>query len=216
MSNKQPSPAQIRAALALLKWDYRHLAQLSGVAVDTISRVCLEKHEATERIRDKLRGAFEKNGIEFTESDGLRRRPQDIEIFEGVDRFEVFTEYLYSHLKEHGGEACISVTNERLFQKYRKNLDLHRQRMKELTESGKVTGRILAAEGDFRETWAKIRRLPAHTQASPVSFYAFGNCLALISFDHERAPYVALHKSSPFAEAFRKSFNLAWESAEIP
>jgi hypothetical protein len=214
MSNEQPSPSQIRAALAMLRWEYKDLSRAADVAVDTISRICLEKHAATARIREKIRAAFELRGIEFMESDGLRRRGQEIETFEGPDRFEVFTEYLYNHLKEHGGSVCVSVTNERLFQKYRKNVDLHRQRMKALVDGGNVTGRILAMESDFKETWAQIRRMPAGAaQSSPVSFYAFGNCLALISFDHERAPYVVLHKSGPFAEAFRQSFDLAWEGA---
>jgi hypothetical protein len=38
---------------------------------------------------------------------------------------------------------------------------------------------------------------------------AFGGCFALISFDHEQAPYVALHKSGAFGEAFREAVGVA-------
>ncbi len=59
-----------------------------------------------------------------------------------------------------------------------------------------------------------MRKLKSQT-AAPTSFYAFGFNLALISFAHQPPPYVVLFKNSPFAAAFRQSFDAAWEAAEI-
>lgn len=207
------TPKQIEAALVLAGLQQDELAKLTGLTQQGISLIITGKVEGRSGTLQKIKHALEMKGIEFLENQGLRIRSGDIEVFEGIDRFNEFSDFVYEYLKDFGGDVCISVTNERLFQKYRKNQELHRKRMKELVETGKVTGRVLAAETEGKEVWAKIRRLPP-TQASPVSFYAFGNCFALISFDHEPAPYVVLHKSGPFAEAFRQSFNLAWENAK--
>jgi hypothetical protein len=155
------------------------------------------------------------DGVEFTENHGVRRKPTGVEIFEGVERFSVFYDYLYQHLKLHGGDVCLTAVDEGKFSKFRKDPNLHRRRMKELTDAGKINVRILTSISAFKSTYAKFHRIPIGSQ-TPTLFYAFGNCLALISFDHEPAPYVVLHKSGPFAEAYRHSFNMAWKNAKEP
>jgi hypothetical protein len=87
--------------------------------------------------------------------------------------------------------------------------------MFDLVKSGKVTGRILAAEGDFAHTWADLRRQQRSPDMPQVSFFAFGDNLALISFDHKTSPYIVLHKSGPFAAAYKGAFDAAWEKAEV-
>jgi hypothetical protein len=59
-----------------------------------------------------------------------------------------------------------------------------------------------APASTFKSDWAQYRHEPAD-HATPTAFYAFGSCLALISFAHEPAPYVVLHRSGPFADAYR-------------
>jgi len=210
-----PSAAQLRAALGLLGLDYRSFARISGVTVDTISRFCLEKHEVGQRIRTKFRAALEARGVEFTELNGVRQRSQDIEVFIGPDRFHEFTEFVYAYLVEHGGEVCVSAGDETQFRQNRKDLSLYNERMKSLVGSGQVSVRVLATKSSFKSSFAEMRRQP-EGNAAPTAFYAFGNCLALISFDHAPAPYVVLHKSGPFAEAYRQSFNAAWKLSLDP
>lgn len=213
MSNTIPTVAQIRAALALLDWDNGQLSAAAGVSQATIVNVKMEHHRTREVVMRKIGRALESAGVEFTEMDGVRRRPQDIEVFVGPDRFEEFYDFLYHHLESHGGEVCMSTVNEKLFKKHRKNFEAHRATMKSLVESGKITVRVLATESNFTSTWAQYRWQEPQS-AAPTAFYAFGDCLALISFDHPQAPYVVLHKSGPFAEAYRASFNIAWENGK--
>jgi len=70
----------IRAARALLRWEQRDLAQVSGVSLPTIKRLevtpgILAAHSSTVAA---LRRAFESAGIEFTNGSGpgvrLRRQ----------------------------------------------------------------------------------------------------------------------------------------------
>ena len=72
--------AQLRAARALLSWTQAALAERSGVSLPSIKR--LEVGEGPLRIRldtlQKLSGALETMGVEFTNGDApgvkLRRR----------------------------------------------------------------------------------------------------------------------------------------------
>lgn len=206
---------QIRAARALIGWEAEELAQKAGVSRNTISKV-ENGHTPRDGSLEKITRAFETDAdLEFTENEGVRFRPSDIEVYEGAARFEEFTDFLYEYLKRKGGDVCISAVDEGLFAKYRKDPELHRQRMRALVDGGKVTVRILATHSSFTSTYAKYRWQPQQS-AVPTSFYAFGNCLALISFEHDPAPYVVLHKSGPFAETFRQAFNTAWDNAKEP
>lgn len=69
-----------------------------------------------------------------------------MEIFEGLDRFEDFHEFLYLHLKKYGGEVCLSIYDELSLARHRKDPEINRSRMRDLVGSGKVSFRILATE----------------------------------------------------------------------
>jgi transcriptional regulator with XRE-family HTH domain len=209
------TPRQIRAARALLNWSQQDLAKTSGIAISSIKNIENELTVARRESLSRIHDAFDASGIDFTENQGVRLKHGDIEVFEGQERFHDFTEFVYQHIMRHGGDVCISAVDENLFRKYRSDFELYKKRMKELVESGHVTVRILATESTFTSSWAQYKWQPKQS-AVPTSFYAFGDCLALISFVHEPPPYVVLHRSGPFAEAYRHAFNIAWASAQEP
>ncbi len=214
MSNNTLSPGQIRAAMALLNWSNDQLAEAAGVSPETVYKLKSAMHEPTTRVRAAIRTTLEAKGIEFTDHDGVRRRPEGVEIFEGPERFAEFTAYTLAQLERDGGELCISVTDERLLQRAYEHLEDWRARMMALTAEGRITGRILATDGDFRRTWADLRRqqtIPGQPQAS---FYVFGGHLALVSLEHDPSPYVVLHKHSPFAAIYKAAFEAAWDRAD--
>lgn len=203
---------QIRAARVLVDWDADDLAQRIGMSRVSIQNI--ERGDARPKPEtiEKITRAFSDVGIEFTDNEGVRRRPEGIEIFEGVDRFQQFYEFLYQHMLEHGGEVCLSVVDERLLAKYRRNPEEQRQRMRKLVKAGAVTYRVLVTIGDFTGDYVEYRKQPAHA-AAPTAFYAFGECLALISFPQKNAPHVVVIRSEPLTQAYRQSFQAAWENA---
>lgn len=205
---------QIRAARALAQWSSADLARNTGISSKTILNIEIGRFHARPDTMQAIVAAFDKVGVEFTENEGVRRRPEGIEVFEGHERFHDFTGYVQDYLTRFGGDVCISASDERLFLKYRKDPEQYRATMKALVDSGKITVRILAEESNFNSVFAEMRKLSGHN-AAPTSFYAFGRNLALISFTHATPPYVVLFRNSPFADAFRQSFDAAWASAEI-
>lgn len=210
---------QIRAARGLLGISQEELASFAGMTKQGISKIedgSVHPREGT--LADILR-VFGDRGIEFTENQGVRLKPHNMETFEGREGFTKLYEIIHEHLLAHGGDVCVSGADERLFAKYRDNPELHRQRMADLVkQKPDLKMRILVAENDYNfvaSSYATYRWQPKE-QFSPTAFYVFGDCLALISFAHDPAPLVILIKSAAFAEAYRHSFNMAWLSSKEP
>lgn len=63
------SPAQCRAARAVLGWTQSDLAQRAGLAKKTIADFELDLRSLQFRTRRDIRNAFEEAGIEFTWSE---------------------------------------------------------------------------------------------------------------------------------------------------
>ena len=200
----------------LVDWDADDLAKRVGMSRVSIQNI--ERGEARPKPAtiEKIVRAFLDIGIEFTENEGLRRRPDGVEIFEGIERFDEFYDFIYHHLKQHGGNVCCSIYDEYITAKYRKNPEMHRKRMKELVDQGRITFRVLATNSDFvSHGYAQFKWQP-QTHPTPTGFYAIGDCLALMSFVKENSPYVIVIQSAPLAEGYRQAFNIAWEHALEP
>jgi transcriptional regulator with XRE-family HTH domain len=213
-----PTGKQIRAARMLVDWDADDLARrisMSRVSIQNIERG--DTRPKPETI-DKIIQAFSEVGIEFTENEGLRRRPSGVEIFEGPERFDSFYTFLYEHLKIHGGDVCLSVTDEGLLAKYRRNPSLHYDRMQDLCDKGTVKSfRILANKSDFASKYPyNSYKWQDKANVAPTAFYTFGDCLALITFVHSPAPYVVVLQSASIADAYRQAFDVAWDAAKAP
>jgi len=213
-----PSGRQIRAARSLAGWERTDLAKKAGLSSVTVRYIENETNSAKKETIEKIIQVFNEVGIEFIENEGVRRRPEGVEIFQGSKRFDDFYDFLYEHLKHLGGDVCVGNSDPRLYIKYCKGAETHKKRMEELVAQGKIRFRILIQEGNqsfFSSSYAEYKWQPQNSFV-PTSFYAFGECLALVSFVHQPAPYVILIKSGPLAEAYRQSFNIAWEQAKTP
>jgi DNA-binding XRE family transcriptional regulator len=68
------SPAQCRAARALLEWTQGDLAKRVGIALRTVRDFENGKRTPLPIVRSSILQAFEQAGIEFTDGDGVRRR----------------------------------------------------------------------------------------------------------------------------------------------
>jgi transcriptional regulator with XRE-family HTH domain len=211
------SPSQIRAARALLNWSRADLAKLSGVSEPTIHRFENGVNEPETRTANKILEAFDKHGVEFSYHQGVRFKPNNIDVYDGIERFNDFYNFFYEHLDQFGGDVCLSIYNEPPLQKFRKDPNIHRRRMKKLHNQKKLRSfRILATISHFNPCgYAAYRWLPKQPPTQ-TAFYAFGDCLALMSFVNEKSPYIIVIRSGPLAEGYRQNFNIAWQLGEPP
>jgi transcriptional regulator with XRE-family HTH domain len=65
------TPAQCRAARALLGWTIRDLAERTGLAASTFSRFEMERNEATVPNRATIERAMKDAGVEFGSSQSV-------------------------------------------------------------------------------------------------------------------------------------------------
>ena len=216
-----PSGKQIRAARILADWGAEDLAKKVGLSRVTIQNI---EHGVNKRPKletmEKIVAAFHEIGVEFTDGDGVRRHVTDVRVFEGIDGFSRFYELVYSHLSEHGGQACVCGSSSSQFSKYRSNADTHRARMAELAKQRPdFSMRFLAEEGDTNmpnTSYASYRWMPREN-FPPVAFYSFGEYKAEITFSVENPPLIILVKSASISASYRKFFDFMWNNAkEIP
>ncbi len=211
------APSQLRAARALLNWSRADLSKLSGISEPTIHRFENGANVPEARTAKKMFEVFDSHGVEFCDHQGVRFKPSNIDIYDGRERFDDFYDFLYEHLKEYGGDVCLSIYEDAILPRLRKDPEVHRKRMKKLHDQKKITFRILTTLSDFgsKFEYAEYRWLPDQP-ASPTGFYAFGNCLALMSFVDRNSPHIVVVRSAPLAEGYRQSFNFAWPFGKKP
>ena len=68
-----PSPAQIRAARALLDWTLADLSARVGVAVTNLGKIERGESSPHQRTIQRIQTVFSAAGIEFTADDGVKR-----------------------------------------------------------------------------------------------------------------------------------------------
>jgi transcriptional regulator with XRE-family HTH domain len=212
------TPRQIRAARGLLGWEAIELGKLTELSRETIANIESGRTQAREGSLERIAKAFNDAGVEFTPGEGVRLKPSGLEVYEGPERFDEFYDFLYGQLKAHGGDVCLSVTDERLLAKYRKDSAIHYKRMQELSDKGVIKSfRILANKSNFASKYPynKYKWQP-DANIAPTAFYTFGECLALISFVHNNPPYVVVLQSPPLANSYRQAFDAAWAAAKEP
>lgn len=209
---------QIRAGRALLDWDAEDLAAKTGLSRDTIFNIEKGIVQARGGSIEKITIAFNNSGVEFTENQGVRLRPNGLEVYEGPERFEAFYDFLYEQLKVHGGDICLSVSDERLLAKYRKDHLVHYRRMQDLHDRGAIKSfRILANQSNFATQYSyNTYKWQREASLAPTAFYTFTDCLALISFVHPTPPYIVVIQSAPLANSYRLAFDAAWTAASDP
>ncbi|MDD3028693.1 MAG: helix-turn-helix transcriptional regulator [Alphaproteobacteria bacterium] len=210
------SPSQLRAARGLLNWSRADLSKYSGISAPTIARFESGINEPETKTTRALWDIFDKHRVIFSEHQGVRFKSDEVDVYDGIERFNDFYDFLYDHLNTFGGNVCVYTYNESLFPRFRKDPSLHMRRMKALYAQKKITFRILTTISDFKSRgYGEFRWLP-NQPPTPTGFYAFGNCLALISFADMTAPHIVVIQSAPLAEGYRQGFNIAWRLGREP
>ncbi len=107
-----PTPEQIRAARALLKWGQGDLARHSDVSITAIAKIETENQRPTDQTLHKLASAFTENGIEFIDG-GVRKARNFITVYEGEDCYLRLLDDAFLALIKTGGEVLFSAADER-------------------------------------------------------------------------------------------------------
>ncbi len=206
------TPAQIRAATALLDMTQKDLSEATGITRANLSK--FDKGQATFRTDTmaRLTAFFDNNNIQFTKNNGAEFKPkQDILKLYGEHGFISFMNDVYDVMSRmNGGEICASNVNERNWYRWmgEDNYKAHAQRMKPIPN---MNFKIFVEESDdffIASEIAEYKHIPSN-YFNDQSFYVYGDKLALIAFGEDNV-VVHIMENAGWAQSFRRLFNYAW------
>jgi transcriptional regulator with XRE-family HTH domain len=216
-----PTGKQIRAARVLAGWDIKDLAPRAGLSVTAVQNIetgAVPKPNTIERIVK----AFSDFGIEFTDNQGVRFKPQGVDMLVGSEGLQQFFDGVCEHARKYGGEIVQFGVDEEQFLYYlgaEFSAD-YRHRMQEIAEKRKdLKVKAIICEGAFEYmalSYNEYRTISKEVfQAVP--FYIYGKTLAIMDFQTNPAPTIVLLKFDAITSAYRKQFNAFWQIAkELP
>lgn len=211
------TPAQCRAARALLNWSQPELAQRCDVHVQTISNFEKESSTPSKTTLEKIVSTFMNEAVVFTEDQGVKLRPSFSRSYHGAEGFRAFMDDVYETARIAGGDLCllnskpsnwIVLLGEDWYYK------VHSARMEAIADKFRL--RITTREGEYNfisNRFAEYRWVPRHIW-NQHSFYAYGDKIAFLNFDHDDvAVFVLTHPQ--LAKTHKFLFNLVWDQYSI-
>lgn len=207
------SPAQIRAARALLDWNQEDLANATGLARPTIVNIESKHQMPGSKTIEKLLAVFDKAGVRFTENDGVRKKKSFVRVFRGEKEAYEYFNIVLNHTKKTFDPIFINNVSPDSYARcftdfYNSPYVQEMSKMKD-----KIDTRIISCEGDNREpiAYATYRRIPKKNFSAATPFYVFGDYLAICLFLDEVMIFLIKDKSC--AELYRKKFLSQWDLA---
>jgi transcriptional regulator with XRE-family HTH domain len=209
------TPAQCRAARALLDWSQPDLARSSKLHVQTICAFENQTGTPTKATIKKIMVNLEIAGIEFLEHGGVRPRPKSTVLnLEGHEGFKLFMQDVMHVAENMGGDICVSGVDERQFEKWQGDFATeYLSSMAVIRNKTPFTFRILIKENDDYFTasaYAQYRSV-SEKYFSATPFYVYGDRLAMILFEPNDVT-VYIIQSEKLADAQRKQFMNVWET----
>jgi transcriptional regulator with XRE-family HTH domain len=212
-------PQQIAAAMALAGLNQHEFAALAGIGRTTLNKTLNEATTPDEETLHRIRVTLEQQGIEFLDHEGVRRRPEGVEVMNGQEGLSKFLDGVYQHLKEFGGKVMVTGVLDEQWTKYGGEhiKNIHVPRMVQLcNERNDIEVLSLCPEGTHEfdyDSYTKYRSQPRELFDS-VPFYVYGDSLAIIVFQADPAPKIILIHSSVVAHAYKNQFTQLWGLAK--
>lgn len=206
--------AQIRAARGLLSWSQADLAQAIGMSLAAVNNI--ERSVSAPRVEtlNLIQKAFEKRGVVFTDSSGVKLQHEIVKIYDGEDFLRNFFDDVYAEMSIAGGQIYTNGVAELEFTNML-TVEYSKMHISRTNKIENMDCRALIEKGDFHfdAPYTEYRWMPEDTFV-PVPYYAFNDKLAIILWgDH---PKVVVHNHKAATDAFKKQFLYLWEKAEIP
>jgi len=214
--NQHISAAQVKAALALLDWNYDDLVSASGVSKPTVARFLAGGHKLHEDKLSDIISALMARDIQFLPNNGVAQYSDTMKKLTGPRALNELLDDVYETVKD-GGEICVSGVNEDLFNKHHKEEieNEHADRMEAIKD--KLHFRVMLKHGDTNflyDSYLKYRWMPKG-KVSDTPFYAYNGKIAFIKLLGSN-PEVVLFDHPSMSSAFKEIFDMAWDQCTEP
>ncbi len=197
--------------MALAGMNQDELASAAGIARPSLTKILNNEAVARDATLKSIRQALEARNIEFTADQGVRVRPEGIEILNGRDGLIALMEDIYDSCRRGiAGEVILAGAPEDDFVRILGDYDATY-----LANMSAVPGlkmRTLIQEGDMNfvsSAYTEYRWVPKQ-QFQPVPFYAYAEKLAIVVFQADPSPRILMIESKAISEAYRRQFESMW------
>ena len=212
---------QIRAARVLLDWDAEDLAEKSGLNRETVFNIERGTVQARPGSLEKIVKAFNDHRVEFLDDQGVRFRPEGVEVLNGRMGLSKFFDLVFAYAQTcDKGIIRQNGIEEKLFDRFGGDVtQAHRNRMGPLVNARKnIFVRAILREGDtnFVCTNYADYRWQAKAAPAPVPYYIFGDHIGIFAFVAEPSPKIVLISSPVIAQAYSTQFDQTWDMAMVP
>lgn len=203
---------QIKAARALLGWSQGDLAAATGLSVTTIRN--LESGEMSPRSATAhiIYRVFEDNCMEFIEPEGVRRRMDEVRIYQGPDSCILFFSDVLDTVKEKGGNVISVFKSLEAMTQSCSVTQSNLERLERIAEIAAV--KCLLPEVSAAPAIIEGCQFRTITQKSigPTSFVVYGNKHAIVLMEGQAFRFIVI-KSSSMAKSFTDYFFSLWDNS---
>ena len=203
--------SQIKAARALLSWTQETLAESAGLSLPSINNLERGLYSPRPETLRAIVKAFEKAGIEFTDNNGLRQRPegQGITEFSGPHFIRDLDEDILSVLRSENDEIIGCTYDDRKWMEYAAVTNpIYVEARKRIKWKERL---LIPANATFITSPPKSYRTLPPAMFGTMNYEIYGNRLALIDW---KAMRVTLIKNGLVATMFKKQFDALWAMAK--
>ena len=208
--------------MALAGMNQDELASAAGIARPSLNRILNDDAVARETTLDSIRRALESQNIEFTEFDGVRRKPSSYETLVGPKGLQQFFNNVHSHAQQNGGTIIQFGVDEKQFldhlgAEFSADYVKRMQQVSKERKDLKVLAIICEGETKYLAPDYNEYRWISKEFFQAVPFYIYGDTLAIMDFQTTPSPTITLLKSRSITSAYRKQFDAFWHFAnEMP
>jgi len=205
---------QIKAARALLDWSQNDLADAAGLSINTIRNLELGYISPRGSTTNVVRQALEDAGLEFIDNEGIKRRMEEVKIYQGADSCHMFFNDILQTIREKPGDiVCVAKSQEIVAQSYGVKNFNHLDRLERLSEIANVKCLLSDAAPSRLFNDAFQFRTISRYHAGPVSYYVYGDKYAVVLTEKNDAFRFVVFKSMSLAQAYHANFMSLWDNA---
>jgi transcriptional regulator with XRE-family HTH domain len=208
------SAKQIKAGRALLDWVQDDLAGATGLSVTTIRN--LESGDMSPRgsTMHVIRVAMESSGIEFTDGEGVRRRSDEIRIYQGLDSCDAFFEDMLQTVQGKVTDISVIFKSREAFTE---SCNIKNGKLGRLeTLSNHAVIKCLLTEAiEPPVTSPKFQlRIIMKQLICPFSFFVYGSKYAIVLMEPSGSFRFIVFNAMGAAQDHRNYFYALWDMAE--
>jgi transcriptional regulator with XRE-family HTH domain len=204
---------QIKAARALLRWSQEDLAAASGLSVSTVRN--LESRDMSPRsaTTTEIRRAIENAGLEFLEPEGVRRRIDEVKVYQGRDSCDLFFDDILHTVREKNGTIIAIFKSVDTLTHVCGLVRDRFERLERVNDYADLKCLLSEVPNSALPVSSFEHRIILQQHVGPVSYFVYGDKYAIIQSTGHTAFRFVVFDSVNLAQSYRSYFFSLWELA---